>query len=110
MSHPCPCVRNSLLLPSSHNSRHPVCLTTAESLPATAALSSTVSSKPQHNNRASEQAGEVEGGRGSDREVNQSLKITVVERCEAEYNVNNNTQQQRKGRGKGQEMRRENYL
>lgn len=110
MCHLCPCVRNSLLLPSSHDSRYPVCLTTAESLPATAALSSNVSSKPQHNNRASEQAGEEGGGRGSDSEVNQSLKITVAECCKAKYNVNNNTQQQRKGRGKGQEMRRENYL
>lgn len=45
MCHHRPSVLCSLLLLPSHKSRYPLCLTTAESLPATTALSSKVSYK-----------------------------------------------------------------
>ena len=55
-----------------------MCLTTAESLSATAALSSNVSSKLQQYNRESEWAGEEGGRREGSEEVNESQKLYIA--------------------------------
>lgn len=93
MSHRHPLVCNSvsppLLLPS-HNSRYSVCLTTAEYLPVTAAVSSKVSPKPQHNNR--ERVGRRGNGR---RDQMEKLKFNL--KTARNYTLNSKKQQEQKG-------------
>lgn len=92
MSHRHPLVCNSvpppLLLPSPQFKIQCVCLTTAEYLPVTAAVSSKVSPKPQHNNR------ERVGRRGNGRR-DQMEKLKFDLKTARNYTLNSKKQQQK---------------